>query len=109
VYLGETHDSPEDHQAQLEILQALYREKLKNAKDATAPRLVIAMEMFQRPYQNILDQYIAGKITEEQLIEQSEYEERWGFPWEYYAPILRFARAHQLPRLSLEHTDRGNT
>jgi uncharacterized iron-regulated protein len=101
VYLGETHDSPEDHQAQLEILQALYREKLKNAKDATAPRIVIAMEMFQRPYQNILDQYIAGKITEEELIEQSEYEERWSFPWEYYAPILRFARAHQLPVLAL--------
>lgn len=101
VYLGETHNSPEDHQAQLEILQALYREKLKNSKDATAPRMVIAMEMFQRPYQNILDQYIAGKITEEQLIEQSEYEERWGFPWEYYAPILRFARAHQLPVLAL--------
>ncbi|HEY9829545.1 MAG TPA: ChaN family lipoprotein, partial [Stenomitos sp.] len=98
---GETHDSPEDHQAQLEILQALYREKQKNAKDGTAPRLVIAMEMFQRPYQNILDQYIAGKITEEQFIEQSEYEERWGFAWEYYAPILRFARTHQLPVLAL--------
>lgn len=101
VYLGETHNSPEDHQAQLEVLQTLYREKLKNAKDATAPRMVIAMEMFQRPYQNILDQYIAGKITEEELIEQSEYEERWSFPWEYYAPILRFARAHQLPVLAL--------
>lgn len=101
VYLGETHDSPEDHQAQLEILQALYREKQKNTKDANAPRLVIAMEMFQRPYQNILDQYIAGKITEEQFIEQSEYEQRWGFPWEYYAPILRFARTHQLPVLAL--------
>ena len=39
--------------------------------------------MFQRPDQSVLDQYIAGKITEEQLVEQSDYEERWGFPWEY--------------------------
>lgn len=92
VYLGETHDSPEDHQAQLHILQALYQQNRK---------IAIALEMFQRPYQNVLDQYVAGKITEAQLIEQSEFEERWGFPWEYYAPILRFARANQLPVIAL--------
>jgi uncharacterized iron-regulated protein len=92
VYLGETHDSLEDHQAQLEILQALYQQN---------PKIAIAMEMFQRPYQGVLDQYLAGKITEAQLTEQTEYEERWGFPWEYYAPILRFAKANQLPVLAL--------
>jgi len=92
VYLGETHDSPEDHKAQLHILQALHQQNRK---------IVIAMEMFQRPYQSVLDQYLAGKITEAQLVEQSEYEKRWAFPWEYYAPILRFAKAQQLPVLAL--------
>ncbi|MFB8788579.1 MAG: ChaN family lipoprotein [Potamolinea sp.] len=92
VYLGEIHDSPEDHKAQLKILQALHH---KN------PKIAIAMEMFQRPYQDILDKYIAGKITETQLIEQSEYEKRWGFPWENYAPLLRFAKTNQLPVLAL--------
>lgn len=92
VYLGETHDSPQDHKAQLEILQALYQQNQK---------IAIAMEMFQRPFQDVLNQYLAGKITEAQLVEQSEYEKRWGFPWEYYAPILRFAKAHQLPVLAL--------
>ncbi len=92
VYLGETHDRLEDHKAQLEILQALHQQN---------PKIAVAMEMFQRPYQDILDQYLAGKITEAQLIEQTEYEQRWGFPWEYYAPILRFAQTHQLPVLAL--------
>ncbi|MBE9128977.1 MULTISPECIES: ChaN family lipoprotein [unclassified Coleofasciculus] len=92
VYLGETHDSPEDHNAQLEILQALYQQN---------PKIAIAMEMFQRPYQDILDRYLAGQITEAQLIQQTEYEQRWGFPWEYYAPLLRFAKTHQLPVLAL--------
>ncbi|GAB4178312.1 MAG: ChaN family lipoprotein [Coleofasciculaceae cyanobacterium] len=92
VYLGETHDSPEDHQAQLYILQTLYQQNQK---------IAIALEMFQRPYQNVIDRYLAGEITEQQLVEQSEYEERWGFPWEYYAPILRFARANQLPVIAL--------
>ncbi|HEY9665307.1 MAG TPA: ChaN family lipoprotein [Coleofasciculaceae cyanobacterium] len=91
VYLGETHDRIEDHQAQLDILKALYKQN---------PKIAIAMEMFQRPYQDVLDQYLAGKITEAELVKQSEYEQRWGFSWEYYAPILRFAKTHQLPVLA---------
>src|SRR4028119_505297 len=55
VYLGETHNSPEDHKAQLEILEALHQQNRK---------IAIAMEMFQRPDRDILDQYLAGKITE---------------------------------------------
>ena len=92
VYLGETHNNPDDHKAQLEILQALYQRN---------PKIAIAMEMFQRPYQGIIDQYLAVKITEAELIEQTEYEKRWGFPWEYYAPLLRFAKENQLPVLAL--------
>jgi uncharacterized iron-regulated protein len=92
VYLGETHDRPEDHQAQLTIIQSLHR---------LNPQLVIGMEMFQRPYQPVLDRYLAGKITEAELIEQSQYPKRWGFSWEFYAPIVRFARDRGLPVIAL--------
>ncbi|MBW4517106.1 MAG: ChaN family lipoprotein [Timaviella obliquedivisa GSE-PSE-MK23-08B] len=92
VYLGETHDAIADHQGQLQIIQALYQRD---------QRMAIALEMFQRPYQPFLDQYLAGEITELELQKQSEYDSRWGFPWEYYAPILRFAKAHQLPLIAL--------
>lgn len=109
VYLGEAHNSPEDHKDQLEILQALFQEKTlvrEASRSEDSPplrdqKIAIAMEMFQRPDQDQLDQYLAGKITEAQLLEQTEYEQRWSFPWEYYAPILRFAKAHQLPILAL--------
>jgi uncharacterized iron-regulated protein len=92
VYLGETHDSAADHQAQLEIIQALHRAR---------PNLAIGLEMFQRPYQMVLDRYLAGTITEAQLLEQSQYQRRWGFPWEFYAPILRFAKAQKLSVIAL--------
>lgn len=101
VYLGETHNRAADHQAQLEILQALYQQKSQQANGTTAPHIAIAMEMFQCPYQGVIDQYLAGKITEAQLVEQTEYDQRWGFLWEYYAPLLRFAKMHQLPVLAL--------
>ncbi|MGF1481302.1 MAG: ChaN family lipoprotein [Cyanophyceae cyanobacterium] len=92
VYLGETHNSVEDHEAQYHIIAALYEQN---------NQLAIALEMFQRPYQFALDQYLAGEISEGELRTKTEYDQRWGFEWEYYAPILRFAQAHRLPLLAL--------
>ncbi len=91
IYLGETHDNPADHAAKLEIIQLMAKTK----------KIAIAMEMFQRPYQSVLDEYLRGNISEAELIEQTEYQTRWGFPWEFYAPILRFARENQIPVLAL--------
>jgi uncharacterized iron-regulated protein len=92
VYLGEVHDSEKDHKTQLEIIQTLHDRN---------PQIAIAFEMFQRQFQPVLNDYIAGKIDESQLKEQTEYEERWGFNWEYYAPILRFAKKNSLSLLAL--------
>lgn len=92
VYLGETHDNLADHQAQLNIIQSLHRKQ---------PQLAIALEMFQRPYQPVLDRYLVGQITEAELRQQSQFDQRWGYNWEYYAPILRFAKANRLPLIAL--------
>jgi uncharacterized iron-regulated protein len=92
VYLGETHDSESDHQQQLIIIKALFKHSSK---------LAIGMEMFQRPAQPLLDRYLAGKITAAELRQQTEFDKRWGFKWEYYAPILEFAQANRLPVIAL--------
>ncbi|MBD2057628.1 ChaN family lipoprotein [Oculatella sp. FACHB-28] len=92
VYLGETHDSAADHEAQLQIIQSLHEQN---------PRMAIALEMFQRPYQLVLDQYLAGEISAEELRQQSEFDQRWGFSWGYYEPILEFAQANGLPVIAL--------
>ncbi|XHX77423.1 MAG: ChaN family lipoprotein [Stenomitos frigidus ULC029] len=92
VYLGETHDRLADHQAQLAIVQALHQLR---------PKLAIGMEMFQRPYQAVLNQYLMGGLTEAALQDQSQYQKRWGYSWDFYAPILRFAKAKGLPVVAL--------
>lgn len=92
VYLGERHDSEADHAEQLFIIQALHRQN---------PKMAIALEMFQRPFQSALDQFVSGELSEAELIQKTEYETRWGFPWEFYAPILRYARDQNIPVLAL--------
>ena len=92
VYLGETHGSEADHQLQLAIATQLQQQN---------PKIAIALEMFQQPFQPVIDQYLAGEIDEDTLRQQTEYDQRWGFPWESYAPILRLARDRNLPVIAL--------
>ena len=94
IFLGENHDNPQHHARQLEIITQLHQ----NADDT---QLAIGMEMFQRPFQPILDLYLAGEIGEQQLREQTEYDSRWGFDWELYAPILRYAQQEQIAVIAL--------
>lgn len=82
VYAGETHSSMEDHFVQLEILKGL---------QARGRTVVLAMEMFPREVQPVLDRYSAGKLTEEEFRREVDWEKVWGFPYELYRGILSFA------------------
>ena len=101
IYLGETHTSEADHCAQLELIQALIELSQAESSQADAKQLVIGLEMFQRPFQPVLDRYLAGELSEAELIAQSEYETRWGYDWELYAPIIHYAKDHQIPLIAL--------
>jgi uncharacterized iron-regulated protein len=57
--------------------------------------------MFQWPYQPALDGFIAGALTEAELITQSEYDQRWGYDFAFYRPLLERARSLDLPALAL--------
>lgn len=92
VFVGERHDRYDHHLAQLEIIRRLH---------AIHPRLAIGMEMFQQPFQDVLDDYIAGSLSEQEMLRRSEYYQRWRFDFRLYAPILRYAREHQLPVIAL--------
>jgi uncharacterized iron-regulated protein len=92
VYLGEQHDRYEHHVSQFETIKELY---VRNNK------IAIGMEMFQRPFQKALDDYIAGTIEEREFLRSSEYFKRWGFDYNLYKDILRFARQEKIPVVAL--------
>lgn len=92
VYAGEHHDEYEDHLVQLEIIKGLF---------AGNKTISIGMEMFQTPFQKALDDYIAGKMNEREFLKASEYFKRWGFDYNLYKDILRFAREKKIPLVAL--------
>jgi uncharacterized iron-regulated protein len=92
VYVGEYHDRFAHHAVQLQVIEGLYR---KN------PKIAIGMEMFQRPFQRVLDDYINGALDEREFLKKSEYYRRWNFDYNLYKPILDFARAEKIPVVAL--------
>lgn len=92
VYVGESHNRNEDHLLQLRVIRALH---------ARNPEIAIGMEMFNRPSQPILDDYVQGKIDEWEFLKKSHYFEKWRFDYRYYRDIINFARRHQIPVVAL--------
>ncbi len=92
IYLGEIHDRTSDRQQQIAIIRSLL---------PTQPLVAIGMEMFQRPAQPLLDRYLAGKITEAELRQQTQFDLRWGYSWDDYVSILRFAKTNRLLVIAL--------
>ena len=88
IFLGEQHDDPVAH--------AIEAELFRRAVSTYSPqrKVALSMEMFERDVQPVLDQYLAGAITEEQFLKESR-------PWPRYAtdyrPIIEFARTHHIP------------
>jgi len=92
VLLGERHDNADHHAWQLATLGALH---------ILRPRMVIGFEAFPRRAQPVLDKWIAGRLSERQLLEQADWEKVWGFPADLYLPLFRFARINGIPMRAL--------
>jgi uncharacterized iron-regulated protein len=92
IYVGEVHDDFAHHAVQLDVMRGLHR---KNKK------IAIGMEMFQRPFQEILDSFTTGEMDEADFLKRSEYFKRWGFDYNLYKPILDFARKEKIPVIAL--------
>lgn len=95
LYLGEEHDSLLDHQLQARTIQALCKQ---------GHRLVVVAEMFQLPARQVLDDYIAGKLNDQQLFEGSEWKKRWGHAWEQYLPIWQICQQEKIPLRALRNS-----
>ena len=93
VFVGETHDRLDHHLNQLEIIRRLYEAN---------PHLAIGMEFFQQPFQQYMDQYIAGSINEREFLVKTEYFQRWRMDYRYYRPIIQFAKEHSIPLVALD-------
>lgn len=84
VCVGEEHNNPHHHWFQLEVVSHLATHK--------RGRLALGMEMFQRPFQGVLDDYAAKRIDAAALRSRAGWEERWNYDYGFYGPTIDKAR-----------------
>ena len=82
VFFGEQHDDPETHRAEAELLEAIGR---------SGRPVILSLEMFERDVQPVVDDYVAGRMSESDFRAQSR-------PWDRYATDYR-----RLIELAKEH------
>ena len=82
VCVGEEHPNPHHHWLQLHVVRELVQRLPRGAHFA------LALEMFQRPFQGVLDDYAAHRIDAAALRSRSGYEERWGYDFGFYGPTI---------------------
>lgn len=92
ILIGEQHDKYEHHLAQLIIIKTLHKKGYN---------IAVGMEMFQEPFQNALDKYLANEISEVEFLVQSEYFKRWGFDYKFYKPIIDYCKANNIKIIAL--------
>ena len=85
IFFGEQHDDPETHRAEAAVLEALGR---------TGRPVVLSLEMFERDVQPVLDEYLAGRVSEPDFLARSR-------PWPNHAtdyrPLVELAKSRGWP------------
>jgi uncharacterized iron-regulated protein len=82
VFFGEQHDDPATHAAEHAVLAAIGERR---------EHVVLSLEMFERDVQPLVDQYLAGRISEANFLAGSR-------PWDRYVtdyrPMIELSRVH---------------
>ncbi len=84
VFLGETHLDDYTHRFELDAYEGL----------AARRKVVLALEMFERDVQPVLDEYLAGRIDEKAFLGKSR---PWQNYWSGYRPLIEAAKRRGFP------------
>jgi uncharacterized iron-regulated protein len=92
LFVGETHNDPTAHLLEAELLR-LADEHFAQASSRPKRTIALSLEMFERDVQTVLDEYLAGLVSERHFLLSSR-------PWRNYEtdyrPLVEYARAHRL-------------
>lgn len=87
VLIGDFHALHQSQKAQVRVLRGIPKTR----------KIVLAVEFFESSDQDKIDKYMSGKLSERDFLKAIQWQTRWGFPWEHYRPLLRWAQKNKVP------------
>jgi uncharacterized iron-regulated protein len=92
LFVGETHDDAVGHKIEAELLRRA--DERYSQASGHGRTVALSLEMFERDVQTVLDEYLAGLISERHFLLSSR-------PWNNYEtdyrPLVEYARARHIP------------
>ncbi|WP_295900743.1 ChaN family lipoprotein [uncultured Bdellovibrio sp.] len=86
VMVGDFHALHQSQKAQVRILRHIPKDR----------KIILAVEFFEAADQEKINKYLSGKISEREFLKSVQWQSKWGFPWEHYRPLLRWAQKHKI-------------
>lgn len=86
ILLGDFHALQQSQKAHLRVL--------KQMPDPS--KIVLGLECFEAADQAHLDRYFQGRGSEREFLKAVQWQKKWGFPWENYKPLIRWAQKNKV-------------
>lgn len=86
LIFGDFHSEPQSIRSLLRICR-----KLKTSE------LALGLECVQFAHQDILNQFMAGEISEKDFIKLTDWDKNWDFPFDFVKPLFHWANLNSVP------------
>ncbi len=96
-FLKRLHSSKLILLADFHALQQSQKAHLRILRKCDPNSAVLVMECFFKSKQKILNEFLNGNLAEKDFLRAIEWKKTWGFPWQHYKPILKWAMIHKVP------------
>lgn len=93
VYVGDFHTFDQNSKNFIRLL--------KNLETTSKKPPVLMVEIFQNEYQELLDSFLKGYISEGELLKDANYFSSWRFPWTHYKEIFYYAKKKSIKILAV--------
>jgi len=90
--IGEFHDNYACHRYQKDFIEALYKKH---------PKIIVGFEFFNRKDNEVLELWRTGKISEEELLQKTEWYKKTSMNYGYTRLIMDVIKKYQLPTIGL--------
>jgi uncharacterized iron-regulated protein len=99
VLMGDFHALQQSQKTHLRVL--------KNFE--TKRPILLCLECFTADDQPAVDRYLAGKLSEKEFLKAVDWDQKWGFPFEFVRPLIRWAQRQKIPVYAINRTAKKRT
>ncbi|MFN8943536.1 MAG: ChaN family lipoprotein, partial [Pseudobdellovibrionaceae bacterium] len=83
--------------ADFHALQQSQKAHLRILRKCNPKNVVLVLECFYASHQKYVDRFMSGEMAERDFLKAVEWKKSWGFAWQHYKPLLKWAMAHRIP------------